>query len=881
MRKIAIVGTSFELPKSKNLTQLGKILSEGIDTITDLDNHQKENIPKGYILDEIKGFDSDFFDFTESEIIKMDPQHRLFLELCWKVLDSYGHLNNMKLLEKTGVFSGITTGDYLFKNIGSVDNLSYSTYINNLPDTAATKVSYKFGLKGLSLSINSACSSGSVALKLAIDNLLNEEIDMALVGSCKVLSDSENGYLYKENSIFSKRGKCSPFDTTSDGIVPGNGGIVLALKTYEKAIDDKDEILAIINSIAINNDGSDKNGYTSPSVLGQKSVIKKAYQQSNINIEEVDYLEMHGTGTAIGDAIEIRSTEDFFKKNENLKIGSVKSNFGHLDTASGLAGVLKAIWMLKTQTIPKQSNFTSLNPYLIGGIKNNNINCASTNKEINYIGINSFGIGGTNCHIVMERYPETQFAKINKNDKIIFPLSTKRKKALYEYKGEVINLLSKSSELDRTKILRTLLFNKKIQNYVVFLEHDLVKNTTKEIKIEYTKILGLIDQLREKHNYLLSYPKIQTPIEKLNKKRLWVERIEKENKNNGTGESNVNIDEFVNLLKNYLDVDKEQLLDMKLKDFYIDSFLLIEMLESLEKVFNIKLSPSQFLNSKETFSDLYYKSIDTRNIDNSQGRMNNIQSLYKYSPAKKNIYIFHPAGGTVLGYKKIFQSEESSFNFILVSFPFEYYNTVSYFSLEQLASFYLDQIRKTYSDEDNYILCGYSFGGNVAFEIASQLEKQGATVEQLILIDSYPMDAYFMENYHYTSYTDVFEIIKSELDNEDHFVSNLLNLEQHDQLLKVWELNHSMLKKYKKEVRLNCATLLLECEEDENPLILKKLSIKPVEKNMWSKYFRKSLTIEKIKGNHYSIFSKDSDGRPIGEIIVDFVKYKNLSVLTH
>ncbi|UYT88932.1 beta-ketoacyl synthase N-terminal-like domain-containing protein [Priestia megaterium] len=881
MNKIAIVGVSFDLPQTKNLSEFGEVLLNGIDTITNLNNNQRnkeDRIDKAYIVDDMKKFDADFFNLTHSEVLNMDPQHRMFLELCWRLLDQYGYLSNTDLLEETGVFSAITSGDYLYKNILSQNkDLPYSTFINNIPDTAATKVAYKFDLKGISLSVNSACSSGLVAMKVAMDNLLTNDIKMALVGGCKFICDSESGYTYKENSIFSKTGKCSPFDIKSDGMVPGNGGVVIALKKYETALQDNDEILAIVNSIAINNDGNNKNGYTSPSVDGQYKVMKKAYEDSDIEIGKVGYIEMHGTGTAIGDAIEFRSTKQAFLANSSTYIGSIKSNYGHLDTISGLLGILKGIWILRNQIIPKQANYTKINPLLSKEEEIFSIAKENISKKIDYVGINSFGIGGTNAHIVLETEPLntkkcSNLSEDNQKTRFILPVSTKNSRALPTYKDKIVKELSLLGKVDKKRLMRTLIFDKKIYNNLIFIEHDLVLNKTKLIdegeliktkgSCEIKNLNEKLSILRKEHQELLQYRKLKTPVEDLYKEKIWIEPAKGyEQDKSKEANSYKNLDKFITIINSYKNIKKEEILQTELRNFEIDSFLLIEMIEEIKEACGIELDFNDFLNSKNTFKELFFEA--NSKLDVKPNKVTNIKSLYEYSVDKKNMYIFHPAGGTVLGYKKMFSKESTHYNLMLISFPMSYIDVVSYFSLEQLASYYLDQIKAIQNGNNDYVLCGYSFGGNIAFEVARQLENEDFMAQQLILIDSYPMDAYYIHNYKPSSYRNVFEIIKKELEQN----SFKIDKEQLEELTRVWEINHLMLKRYKHDIKLNCDTILLECIEKENPEILNKLEMKNVSKTLWQKYLFRKLETYSIIGNHYSIFSNDEIASIVGDTV--------------
>ncbi|MGG7177481.1 beta-ketoacyl synthase N-terminal-like domain-containing protein [Clostridium paraputrificum] len=922
--QIAIVGISFNLPESTGFDSLSNIINNGIDVSKECKTVQKDIIPKYFDLKGIKEFDSNFFGYSDFEVINMDPQHRQLLYLSWKALDEYGFLGESeKEGLNFGVYTSVSNSDYLIKNILLNDKeLSYSTYINNIPDTAATKIAYKFNLKGESININTACSSGLVALKKAADSLINKEVNCALVGGSKIITDIENGYEYIEGGIFSKTGKCSPFSIDSSGIIPGVGSIVLVLKRLEDAKENKDEILAVIKGINTNNDGNDKVSFTAPSIKGQENAISGAYEKFNIKLDEVDYIETHGTGTAIGDAIEIRALSNVFKETKkNIYIGSIKANFGHLDTTSGLLGVLKAITMIRNQVIPKQANYVTSNPLL--DIENSNFRISTEifSKEIKNIGVSSFGVGGTNVHAIISKYEDYSNEDIHhcRRKDFIFPISYRDDES---YIDDVLNILNEYNINEKLSAIRMLTYEKFINSNVRWFsystDNDKLEKIPEEISIDYD-----IDNIRKDNKILKRFKKIPLMAEKLSTKELWHDITLKEKEVANDKGANVNI---LNLISKYVNKPINDVGEMFLTEIDVDSILLVELISILKKDFNLDINISDF-SQKIKVNDLINKTnnmseeveynkyesvekeikqildltreddkrelllgITLRDLEKNTGFSVNLKdyiasklSLKKYIEEKKmgisysksknfiylksydemkeNLFVIHPAGGTVYGYNKIFTNKFYKYNVILISFPFDYYEEIKFFNLETLASYYLEVI-KLVNGNKKFNLCGYSFGGNVAYEICRQLNEDSLKVNTLVMIDSYPM-----ESYYNTSYAEISDKAVSIMTKELE-LNNLISDEDIKAMEKVWKLNHMMLKRHFDESRINVEnSCLLICKEKENQEVLESLAIKDINKNIWCERFINNLDTYNINGNHYSVFSNKKYAAELGEII--------------
>jgi amino acid adenylation domain-containing protein len=425
---IAVIGISGRFPGAKNVEEFWNNLKNGVESIkffTDeelleagIDARLLKNpnyVKARAILDDVEMFDAGFFGFSPKEAQSLDPQHRLFLECAWEVLDNSGY-NSDYFPGKIGVFAGVGLNHYLL-NVYSDKELiesigTYQTFIGNDKDFVPTRVSYKLNLKGPSVNVQTACSSSLVAVHLGIQSLMTGESDIVLAGGVSIKTPQQEGYMYMEGGIPSSDGHCRAFDAKADGTVFGNGVGILALKRLDEAIEDGDHVYAVIKGSAVNNDGDDKVGYTAPSVNGQAEVIKEALEVAGVAPQTVTYIEAHGTGTRMGDPIEMTALKEAYGssgKTGYCAVGSVKTNIGHLDTAAGAAGLIKLVMSLKNRLIPPSLNFEEPNPQLEIDESpfyiNNRLKEWNTEGIPRRGGISSFGIGGTNAHIIVEEAP--------------------------------------------------------------------------------------------------------------------------------------------------------------------------------------------------------------------------------------------------------------------------------------------------------------------------------------------------------------------------------------------------------------------------------------------------------------------------------------------
>ena len=433
---IAVVGMAARLPGANTLSAFWDNLRRGEESIVTLaeDDLLAEGIPekalanhayvrRAALVDGIDEFDADFFGFTPQVARSTDPQHRLFLQTAWHAIEDAGY-DPANIEGSVGVYATSTTSGYLLHNIMSnhdpnvvmgqgitFDMVNLS--LQNDKDYLATKVAHAFNLRGPALSVQTACSSALVAVHLACQSILNGECEMALAGGASLRIPHHVGYWYAPGSMVSPTGHCRPFDVRSDGTIFGSGVGVVVLKALQDAVDDGDRIHAVIRGSALNNDGSTKMTYAAPNAAGQADVIAEAQAIADVDSSTVSYIETHGTGTPLGDPIEIEGLRLAFAVSEETRqgpcyVGSVKSNIGHLESAAGIAGLIKAILCLKNRAIPATLHYTSPNPELHldrGPFKVRSEYGPWEWDGILRAGVSSFGVGGTNAHVVLEEAP--------------------------------------------------------------------------------------------------------------------------------------------------------------------------------------------------------------------------------------------------------------------------------------------------------------------------------------------------------------------------------------------------------------------------------------------------------------------------------------------
>lgn len=450
--EIAIIGMACKVPGAKDIHEFWNNLSQGKETIsffTDKELRESGVHPevlkqpnfvkaKG-ILGDAEYFDSSFFGYTLKEAEIMDPQLRMFMELCWTALEDSGY-NPKEYSQLIGLFAGASDSFWKVRALVTENDEvdPYSKSLLSDKDLLATQIAYRLNLKGPAVTIATACSTSLVAIHLACQSLLSGECYMAVSGGVSISVPEKNGYFYQEGMHQSPDGHNRSFDIKAEGTIFSNGAGSVVLKLLEDAIADNDYIYAIIKSSAINNDGGRKIGFTAPSPNGQAEVIRSAINAAQVEPESISYVETHGTATPIGDPIEVEALKLAFntEKKGFCAIGSVKSNLGHLDVASGVVGLIKSALALNNRMIPpslhyyhpnSQIDFDNSPFYVITSLHK-----WENPKHPLRAGISSFGLGGTNAHVILEEAPRDYVQRPDADDweYKILTLSARSKKSL-------------------------------------------------------------------------------------------------------------------------------------------------------------------------------------------------------------------------------------------------------------------------------------------------------------------------------------------------------------------------------------------------------------------------------------------------------------------
>ncbi|MCX5124653.1 amino acid adenylation domain-containing protein [Streptomyces sp. NBC_00193] len=459
---IAVVGMALRVPGAGTPEQFWENLRNGVESIKFFTDEEllaagvaaQDLADPAYVkafgaLEGAGDFDPRFFGFSPREAQMLDPQHRLFLECAWHALEHAGCPADPETTV-TGVYAGVGESSYLHHNLlaneGLVERIgAFQTGLGNDKDFMPTRVSYKLDLRGPSVSVQTGCSTSLVAVHLASQALINGECDLALAGGATVNALQQQGYRYEEGGVLSPDGHCRAFADEAGGAVPASGAGVVVLKRLDNALADGDVIHAVIRGTAINNDGSRKVGFTAPSIEGQADAVAEALSVADVDPATITYVEAHGTGTRIGDPIEVAALHQAFGNtgpDHHCALGSVKTNIGHLDTAAGVVGLIKATLALRARELPPSLHCATPNPglALTDGPFYVNTELVPWPGDVLRAGVSSFGIGGTNAHVVLEEAPQSSPAGPGRGRHVL-PLSAATPTALAAAAAELADHL--------------------------------------------------------------------------------------------------------------------------------------------------------------------------------------------------------------------------------------------------------------------------------------------------------------------------------------------------------------------------------------------------------------------------------------------------------
>ncbi len=473
---IAIIGMAGRFPGAPDVAAFWELLlasREAIsrfrpdqldDSFDDTVRHDPAFVAARPILEGIEDFDAAFFEMNPREAALTDPQQRIFLECAWNAIEHAGY-DAARLAGLVGIFGGSSLNSYLLRHVldgsDATDRFTsefqvgaYPELLGALHDFLATRIAYRLNLKGPAVAVQSACSTSLLAVAQACQSLVTHQCDMALAGGVSVTLPQRRGYLHQDGGISSADGTCRPFDAEASGTVFGSGAGIVLLKRVDEAIADGDRIYAVIRGWGVNNDGAAKAGFTAPSSEGQADCIASALAMAGFDAASVSYVECHGTGTPVGDPIEIAGLRDAFARMAEGRIdavlGSAKANIGHLDAAAGVTGLIKTAVMLDRQYIPPQINFTTPNPRLdlaAAGFRIETTGGLWVADGLRRAGVSAFGVGGTNVHLCLEEAPTpTQAPAPGDAGRSLLTLSARSPDALAAAAAQLADHLGRSAD---------------------------------------------------------------------------------------------------------------------------------------------------------------------------------------------------------------------------------------------------------------------------------------------------------------------------------------------------------------------------------------------------------------------------------------------------
>ncbi|WP_038182346.1 SDR family NAD(P)-dependent oxidoreductase [Vibrio rhizosphaerae] len=515
---IAIVGAACRYPGGiGSLEQFWEALEQGRDCIERMqdqrwpmsrfltDNpHTEGGIYSDAmgLLENVDRFDPAHFGLSVEEAIHLDPQHRLLMEMVWETIEDAGYAVDSFSGTRTGVYIGLMSDDY-GQLQGPLEKASYYVGSGTARSCAAGRLSYTYGLEGPAMTIDTACSSSLVSVHLAVQAIRRGECDKAIAGGANLILSPQGSVVACRSQMLSRSGHCQTFDINADGYVRSEGCGTVLLKRLSSALQDGDQIYALIRGSAINHDGRSQ-GLTAPSGQAQRKVIAAALDDAGVSPDKIEFVECHGTGTALGDPIEVRALESAYIKQSHhqrkadqpvdrlpLKLGALKSNLGHMESAAGIGGLHKAMEVIRHRKVPQNLHFKTLNPQIKVDQSMLHIVDEPTPLATEgpvFAGVSSFGFSGTNAHIILESYTEAKEPK-DENEGKIFRLSARSRAALNDYAKQYLEFLNQHSDIDLSALCYTAATGRDDSAYRIAFAVNDVKDLEACLK-EYIEVTG-------------------------------------------------------------------------------------------------------------------------------------------------------------------------------------------------------------------------------------------------------------------------------------------------------------------------------------------------------------------------------------------------------
>ena len=781
--EVAIVGISGMFPGSPNLQEFWRNLEEGRDLISETPAERwdwrecsralagtgrEESVRWGGFIEQIAEFDPLFFGISPREAEQMDPQHRLFLQHTWQAIENAGIRPSSLAGSRTAVFAGVQMNEYV-QRFHAEAGPQVGT--GNAHSMLSNRVSYLLDLRGPSEAIDTACSSSLVAVHRAVQAIRSGEAEFAIAGGVHVLLSPEAVLMAARMGVLSPDGRCRTFDQQADGYVKGEGVGVVFLKSARQARADGDFIHAIIRGTGVNH-GGHAMSLTAPNAEAQANLIATVYERAGIDPDSVTLIEAHGTGTPLGDPVEVDALIEAFdrlrhrsgKNSEPAPVcwlGSVKTNIGHLEPASGIAGLLKVILAMRYEKIPATLHQESVNPLLRLDRGRFRISPSTRDWEpfndesglpVFRAGVSSFGFGGANCHVLLERFAVRHQQNALQQQRVpeIIPISAKNPKALRDaVRGLLEALQTWGKDYPLRSVAHTLQIGRDtFAERVAFVASD---RESLFVQIQnwlngYPAVFGDSKAEQSARKWMsggnlawdiepgVKGEKVPLPGYPFSKAKYWVP-VKPETRSllpDVRPDSTNAVKLLRSVIGKTLGIADRDLVDhTELSSLGLDSLVQVELRQSLEKIFDLSLSADVFLR----YPTIEQLAANLPSAGPSKPLQRSPQSplmTFHQNGRQAPSFWIHGAPGDTNWLLSLSQSLGPDFPL----FGIEAVESASQASVEELAEYYLSVIRESRPVE-RYRIGGYSFGGAIAVEICRALEQQGEFVQDLILLDTY------------------------------------------------------------------------------------------------------------------------------------------------
>lgn len=890
--EIAIVGMAGRFPAADSVDELWQLLLEGREAVRRLNSHELRAagvpeallsdpayVPYGASVSAMKYFDAGFFGMTPAEAASTDPQHRLYMELAWRALEDA----SVPPGGNVGVFASTGYADYLVQNLIPAGDylggdIPYSVRIGNQADFLPSRLCHVLNLTGPSIAVQTACSSSLVAVDAACTALTLGRCDVAITGAVALRLPQPGGYVYADGGVWSKDGHCRPFDADASGWVAGNGGGVVVLKRLADAVADRDRIYAVIRGIGVNNDGADKTSFTAPSTSAQIAVINRAIADARIPTSGIGYIEAHGSGTPLGDPLEVMALAKAYTTAGGLApgcgLGGIKANLGHMASAAGIASLIKTALVLHHQTIPPQINCSQPNPLLqldrSGLVIYDRRHTPAA--PLRAAAVTSLGMGGTNAHMILTaaETPDRHRPAPAEQDYLL-PLSARSQTDLHECAEQLHHhLITHDIRIDdlaytlthgrarfsTTTVLRARTMNQAQEALRQCLDQPAAPSAPQDEELPEDALPHAV--------------KIPLPGYPLHPELHWINPPSTDARASSTPQDPAGDrrpvgdlqDQVVEIFRTYLGRD-----DLGPDDDFDNvggsSLTAVEIVDAIADRLGPAIGLGRFiqLRTPRRITQEIRTWVSGNLIDPA------LIQLREGTPGEE-IFFIYPVNGTVFCYHKLIQSTTFAKPAYVLAYPFDDPNPPT--TIADMAAKCIAEIQAV-APHGPYRLAGYSMGGNLAIEMAHQLGQIGETISDIVMIDPLPLYAYPRPaiELHYIraaeltlSYFLNLPLRPSNAETVDDVVASLRQPtwshrteETTRRFVSTLVCNAMAITTAEQPPPVQADLTILAASDRNNP-VYDLVGIKNYPPEIWQRHTTGKLTVLPIPGNHYTLYTE-------------------------